>query len=87
MLAPAQESALERSEPVLWYLGAAAGKIRENEHTLDVVAAPSEASTYLGGDDAIGRESTNPTFERSEVLKFVHEFYRTASGAKRGNAG
>jgi len=87
LLAPAQESALERSEPVPWYLGAAAGKIRENEHTLDVVAAPPKASTNLGGDDASGREPTNPTFERSKVLKLVHEFHRTASGAKLGNAG
>jgi len=43
-------------------------------------------STYLGGDNASGREPTNPTFKRSKVLKIVHEFYPTASGAKRDDA-
>jgi hypothetical protein len=86
LVAPAQQSTLERSEPLLLFGGAAAGKTCEDKHTLDVVAAALEASTYLAGDNAGRREPTNSTFEGSEVPEIVHRFYRTASGAKRDDA-
>jgi hypothetical protein len=86
LVAPAQQSALERSEPLVLFGGAAAGKVCEGKHTLDVVAAALEASTYLAGDNACRREPTNSTFEGSEVLEIVHEFYGTASGASGDDA-
>jgi hypothetical protein len=86
LVAPAQQSALERSEPLVLFGGAAAGKTCEDEYTLDVVAAALEASTNLAGDNAGRREPTHSTFEGSEVPEIIHEFYRTASGAVRDDA-
>jgi hypothetical protein len=64
--------------------GAAAGKTRKDEHTLDVVAAALEAPTYLAGHNAGRREPTNSTFEGSEVPEIIHELpYRLGRAARR----
>jgi len=80
-VAPAQEPALEGSEPQLWSWSAASGKVREPEHTFDVLAAAFEPPTDLAGGDACGREPTHSTFERPQVHEIVHERDRTAFGS------
>jgi hypothetical protein len=83
LVAPAQQSTLERSESLQLFGGAATGKTGKDNHTLDVFAAALEASTYLGGDDTGRREPTHSTFEGSEGTEIIHKFHRTASGTKR----
>jgi len=77
LVAPAQQSTLERSQPVCFFRATAAGKLREDKNPLDVLAAALEAATDLAGADARGREPPNSTFEGPEVPEIIHESYRT----------
>ena len=81
-VAPPQQSTLERSQPARFFLTAAAGKPREGEHTLDVIAAALEATPNLAGDDAGGREPAHPTLVGPEVAEVIHDFHRTPTSAR-----
>lgn len=84
LLAPPQQPALDRSEPLaLW--GSAPGKTREDEDLLDVAGAAFEASTDLAGSNPGVRELTDTTFERSKMMEIIHQFarYRLARSRRR----
>ncbi len=80
LFAPAQQSALERSEPLRLFGRTAAGKTCEDKYTFDVVAAALEAPTDLARDNACRREPTNSTLDGSQVPEIVHDFHGTALG-------
>ena len=82
-VAPAQESTLERSQPVRRFLAMAAGKPREDEHSLDVIAAALEAATDLTGDDARGGQPADSTLVGPEVAEVIHDCHRTPTSAPR----
>src|SRR5207302_9520754 len=81
--APAQESTLERSQPVRRFPAMAAGKPREDEHSLDVIATALEAATDLTGDDARGGEPAHSTLVGPEVAEVIHDSHRTPTSAPR----
>ena len=87
LIAPAQQSTLERSQPVRLFLTVAAGKPREDEHSLDVIAAALEAATDFTGDDARRREPAHSTFEGPEVAEVIHDCHRTPMSARRRRHG
>jgi hypothetical protein len=82
LIPPTQQPTLERSQPVRLFRTTAAGKLREVEHPLDVLAAALEAATDLAGADTRGREPPNSTFEGPEVPEIIHDSYRTPRRAK-----